>query len=219
MSVFSTDSDILKYEPGLFGDLHFQWQILSQGQDGQVDGKTFSSAAGNFITNAVQAGGVIYLKSSDGTFEGMYEIAAVNSETELTISIARQSPDDDPVEVGSATELFYRISTFAPQAYDVMYELTQYFGIQPGNTESDYDIEDLTDKEVLRQASTYAVIAGIYATLGGGDGDSESYWKKSLYYQGLFEKARERCRLSVDIGDDGVSDKTVIGGSIRLIRD
>lgn len=219
MSVFSTDSDILRFEPSLFGDLYFQWQVLSLGHDGQLESTVFSSATGNFITNAVQVGGVIYLKDPDGTLEGMYEITAVNSEMELTISVLRQSQSDAPVQVGLAADLYYRIGTYAPQSYDVMYELTQYFGIQPGNAESEYKAEDIYNKDVLRQASTHAVIAGVYATLASAADDADGYWKKSLYYQGLFEKARERCRLSIDQGNDGVSDRTIIGGSIRLIRD
>jgi len=47
----------------------------------------------------------------------------------------------------------------------------------------------------------------------------ENFWKKSLYYQKLFEKARERCRLSIDVGSDGVADVTRVGAAVRLIRD
>ena len=219
MSVFSTDSDILRYEPALFGDLHFRWQELSTGSDGEINGTSFSSAGGEFITNSVQAGGVIYLRDESGAFEGMYEVVSVESETEMTVSILRQSPEDQPIEIGQQSGLFYRVSTFAPQAYEVMYELTQYFGIRPGNAGGKYGVDDIYDKEVLRQASTYAVIAGVYATLGSDGDDQTSFWKKSLYYQKLFEKARERCRLSIDFGDDGVGDRTNVGGSIRLVRD
>ena len=47
----------------------------------------------------------------------------------------------------------------------------------------------------------------------------ENFWKKSLHYQKLFEKARERCRLGIDLGSDGVVDVTRVGASIRLVRD
>ena len=33
--------------------------------------------------------------------------------------------------------------------------------------------------------------------------DDEHFWKKSDYYQKLFEKARERCRIDIDINGDG----------------
>ena len=190
MTVFSKDSDILRYEPSLFGDLHLRWQNLSQGDDGQLNGTAFSSITGDFISNAVQSGGVIYVKSGDGLLEGMYEICSVDSETELVVSVIRQSDEDAPIAVGQGSDLFYRISTFAPQSYEVMFELTQYFGIGPGNPESEYGVDDIYDKDVLRQASTYAVIAGVYATLGSNAQEQDHLWAKSLHYQKLFEKSK-----------------------------
>ena len=52
-----------------------------------------------------------------------------------------------------------------------------------------------------------------------GKAQDENYWKKSLHYQKLFDKARGRCRLSIDAGSDGVADVTKIGASGRLVRD
>ena len=64
----------------------------------------------------------------------------------------------------------------------------------------------------------YGVLAKVYATLGNGAAE-DSFQQKSLHYQRLFGKARERCRVSIDISGDGVGDRTNIGGSIRLVRD
>ncbi|MCJ7692851.1 MAG: hypothetical protein MUO22_05495 [Sedimentisphaerales bacterium] len=49
--------------------------------------------------------------------------------------------------------------------------------------------------------------------------EDESFWKKSLHYQKLFGKARERCRLSIDTSGDGIADVTKMGASARLVRD
>ncbi len=38
-------------------------------------------------------------------------------------------------------------------------------------------------------------------------------------YQKLFAKARGRCRLSIDVGTDGIADITKIGAAGRLVRD
>jgi len=72
---------------------------------------------------------------------------------------------------------------------------------------------------VLKQASVFAILASVYATLASRWGTDRGLWEKSLYYQKLFEKARERCRLSIDMGSDNISDITKLGGSIRLVRD
>lgn len=98
------------------------------------------------------------------------------------------------------------------------FQLTEYFGIRPGNPASDIEVEDILDTSVLRQASVFAVISGAYAMLAGKAKD-ESSWKKSLYYQKLFAKAKARCRLSIDVGSDGLADVTKIGASGRLVRD
>jgi hypothetical protein len=51
-----------------------------------------------------------------------------------------------------------------------------------------------------------------------GRDSSDSFWAKSLHYKRLFEKARQRCRLSIDLGTDGIADVTRIGGAVRLMR-
>lgn len=219
MTVFSNDRDILRYEAALFGDLHFPWQVLCRGDGGVLSGATFTKTGAVFESAGASAGGVIYLRSDDGVLDGAYEIVSVDSEAALTISVLRADASASAVGPGDSSNVAYRVSTFAPQAEQVAFDLTQYFGIRPGNPDSSYGTDDIVDASVLEQASVYAVLAGAYATLGSKSDDGEGFWKKSLYYQKLFAGARERCRLSVDAGSDGVSDRTNAGGSIRLIRD
>jgi hypothetical protein len=64
----------------------------------------------------------------------------------------------------------------------------------------------------------FAVISRVYASIASKAKD-ENFWKKSLYYQKLFATARGRCRLSIDVGSDGLADVTKIGASGRLVRD
>jgi hypothetical protein len=215
MEVFSSDVDILKYEGVLFSELYFPWQILSEDKDGVLSGTSFSSAGGDFINAGAKAGGVIWLSASDGSIEGSFEIVDVQSATELTVSVLRADADDAAIGVGQASGVSYRISTFDAQSGETMYELTRYFGVGPGDPDSDYGVSDIADISVLRQASVYAVIASIYASAGNGKAD-DGYWKKSLHYRKLFEKARDSVRLGVDI--DGSNAKT-IGGSFGLIRE
>ena len=215
MEVFSTDIDILKYEGVLFSELYFPWQVLSEGADGVLNGTSFSSAGADFISAGVTAGGVIYLSASDGSIEGSFEIVSVDSATELTVSVLRADAGDATIDVGTASGLSYRVSTFEAQSGEMMYELTRYFGIGPGDPDSDYGIDDIADMSVLKQASVYAVIASIYASAGNSRAD-DGYWAKSLHYRKLFTKARDSVRLGVDL--DGSNAKT-IGGSFELVRE
>ena len=52
-----------------------------------------------------------------------------------------------------------------------------------------------------------------------GKAQDDNFWKKSLYYQKLFNKAKQRTRLSIDLGSDGVVDVTQFGSSAKLLRD
>jgi len=218
MVTFSNDADILKYEPILFGELHLPWQVLATGTGANLNGTTLTAGGADFITAQVQAGGVVYLQSADGSLDGAYEIVSVDSATQLSISVVRADSTDTAVPPPAATDISYRISTFGPQTAEVGFQLTEYFGIRPGNPASDIDAEDILDTSVLRLASVFAVISSVYAMLASKT-KFQNYWSKSLYYQKLFAKARGRCRLSIDVGTDGIADITKIGAAGRLVRD
>ncbi|KPL25539.1 MAG: hypothetical protein AMJ75_00615 [Phycisphaerae bacterium SM1_79] len=218
MVSFSKDVDILKYESILFGELHLPGQVLAAGTDGALDGTTFTASSADFVNAKVSAGGVVYLQTGDGLLDGAYEIVSVDSATQLIISVVRSYSDDAAVAPPSATGISYRVSTFGQQASEVGFQLTGYYGIKPGSPDSIYSAEDVFDTTVLKRASVFGVISIVYAMLASKAKD-DNFWKKSLHYQRLFERARERCRLSIDVGYDGVVDLIRDGASVRLVRD
>ncbi len=218
MVSFSNDADILKYEPILFGELHLPQQVLATGTGGTLSGTTFTASGADFVSAQVSAGGVVYLQSADGALDGAYEIVSVDSATELSVSVIRSDAEMAAVSPPAATDVSYRISTFGPQTNEVGFQLTEHFGIRPGNPASEIEVEDILDTDVLKRASVFAVISSVYAMLASKVKD-ENFWKKSLHYQTLFARARERCRLSIDVGSDGVADVTKVGASGRLVRD
>jgi hypothetical protein len=217
MIPFSSDVDILKHEPVLFGELYFPLQVKAAGTGAALAGTQLTTDGADFLAANVTPGQVIYLKSHDGALDGAYEIVSVDAPTQLTISVLRADSADAPVPPALGTDVAWCISTFAAQAMNVAKELTAYFGIRPGDPAAVYGIEDILDVEVLRRASTMAVISCIYATWAGKAGD-DSFWTKSLHYKQEFEKARLRCHLSIDADGDGVADVTRVSGSIRLVR-
>ena len=218
MVTFSSDIDILKYEPALFGELHLPWQVLAKGTGATLSGTALLDAGADFSTSGVGAGDVIYLNSADGELDGAYEIVSVDSATQLTVSVLRTDTSDDPVAPPEGTDVSYRVSTFAPQAGEAAFQLTEHFGIQPGYPSSPIGVDHILDREVLRRVSVFAVIASVYA-MWANRTECVGYWSKSLHYQQQFEKARQRCRLSIDLGSDGIAELTRIGGAITLVRD
>ncbi len=218
MVKFSNDADVLKYEPVLFGELHLSGQVLAAGTGGILNGTTFTASNADFVSVLVTGGGVIYLRSADGSLDGSFEIVSVDSATQLIVSVIRADSDDEPIAPPPANDISYRVSTLGPQAAEVGFHLTEYFGIEPGDPTSVYSTGDILDTNVLKRTSVFAVLSSVYAMLAS-KAEDENFWKKSLYYQKLFEKARERCRLSIDVGTDGVADVTRVGASVRLVRD
>ena len=83
---FSNDSDILKYEPVLFGELHLPGQVLAAGTGGVLSGTTFSVIGADFVSAQVLAAGVIYLWTTDGALDGAFEIISIDSATQLSVS-------------------------------------------------------------------------------------------------------------------------------------
>ncbi len=218
MTSFSNDVDILKYEPVLFTELHLPWQVLTEGTGATLSGTTLTTSEADFATGQVTAGGVVYLRSADGTLDGPFEIVSVDSSTQLTISVIRTDSNNTAIAPPSATDISYRISTFGPQANEVGLQLTEYFDIRPGNPASTIDVADVLDTSMLRQASVFAVISVAYAMLAGKTND-ENFWSRSLHYQRIFAEVRSRCRLSIDTNDDGIVDVTRGGSAGRLVRD
>ena len=66
MNAFSSDVDLVKFEPEVFGSWFLSSQMLCGGDNGIVAGTQFTAAGVDFIASQVQAGGVIWLESADG---------------------------------------------------------------------------------------------------------------------------------------------------------
>ncbi len=218
MAKFSNDADILKYDPILFGELHLPGQVLAGGNDGILSGTTLTAATADFVAAGVEAGGVVYLKSTEGALDGAYEIVSVDSGTQLTVSVVRSDAADPAIAPPVTGDVSYRISTFGPQASEVAFRLTEFFGVQPGNPASEIAVQDIVDTGGLRRASVLAIISCVYEMWANGT-QEECHWQKSLLYRQLSEQAKLRCHLSVDLDADGVIDITRVGGAIRLVRD
>ena len=215
---FCNDVDILKYEPTLFGELHPANQVLAAGSGGELAGTTFEVNGADFESGQVEPGGVIYLRSADGLLDGAYEIVTVDSATQLCVSVLRADSEADPTAPPAGSDTSYRISTFRPQAAEVSLRLTQYLGIRPGCADSDASVENILDTETIRQVCVFGVIATAYAMLASKP-DSERFEEKARHYERLFEKGRERWRVSLDLDGDGVADGVRFGGCGRLIRE
>ncbi|MCK5270186.1 MAG: hypothetical protein KAJ46_05345 [Sedimentisphaerales bacterium] len=217
MITFSSDIDLLKWEPVLFRELALPSQTLCQGSDGVLSSTALTSSGASFVSSGVAAGHVIYLYNCESGPDGCYEIVSVDSATQLTVSVVRLSADDDAVAPPSGSEISYRVSTFDPQAEEAAYSLRQYFGIESDDSETE-ETSKVLNQRVLRQATVFAVLSTVFAASAGGDKDNEGFWKKSLRYQKMFHTARVKVRLEIDTDSDNVAEQFHCGGTVRLRR-
>ena len=214
---FSTDVDLLKWEPVLFRELYLPSQTLAIGQDGELDGTTFTSESGLFEEAGISAGQVIYLNDGN-SIDGCFEVVSVDSTTELTVSVVRMSAEDDAVAPPAGSGIDYRISTLDPQAEEAAYGLGQHFGIKISEGEVDTGAVNILNSRALRQASVFAVLSAVFAGSASGQGDAGGYWMKSSRYQEMFYTARARARVEIDRDNDKSAEEILSGGSVQLRR-
>ncbi|AQT67115.1 hypothetical protein STSP2_00256 [Anaerohalosphaera lusitana] len=218
MEMICRDADLVRYEPVLFGDCGIVSQTICGGEGGVIAGTSFTVAGADFVSGGVEAGQVVHLYSAEEGIDGVFEIVEVAGAEELMISVIRADDENGAICDVVGSEVRYSIVSYAAQIRDVTFELTKYFGLGPGDSSSEYGLADVIDTGDLRRACVFAVLAGIYATLGRQAGDASGHWEKSLFYQRKFERAREACRIELDSDGDGVGEAEISGGGFRLRR-
>jgi hypothetical protein len=197
MLSFSSDVDIAKYEPNVFGTWFLSSQVLSGGTNGIVAGTQFTASGVDFTSAQVAAGGVIYLESADGAIRGAFEIVDVIDSTHLTISVLRTSEEQSAIPIGSVSGLTWRIVTYGPQAYEVLWQVSQKLGLLPGCA-SEQSVDDIVTVEPLRQASVFGILAAVFEALYAGVDGQTVLVEKKEHYQWRYEKAVERLTVNVD---------------------
>lgn len=218
MLSFTTDVDLAKFEPNVFGAWFLSSQVLSSGSNGIVAGTQFTASGVDFTAAQVATGNVIYLESTDGAIKGAFEVADVIDSTHLTVSVLRASTEQAAIPIGSGSGLTWRIVTYSPQAYEILFQLSQKLGLSPGCPDADHSVNDITNPDALRQASVFGILAAVFEALyTGADGQTVLVEKKEQY-QWQFSKVIERLNVSIDTDADGDADKSIIPAVVKLIR-
>lgn len=215
MANFSTDEDLLKYEPRLFAVENHPSQKLSSGVDGVVAHSgavvKFNSATGDFIDAGLTSGHVVFLFKSSGStvyFNQAIPVAAVKSATGLTLEAKTAA-------CPAATGVTFRVSTFDPQHENMHFELMEHFSLDDSDLDTDNDEADLYNRRQLRAVSTFGVLEAIY--YGEAKRPEDANWGKASGYRLKYENALSRCKIQLDTDADSDPDVTKRSGSVRLI--
>ncbi len=218
MELFSCDVDVARFEPGVFGDWYLRSQVLCAGENGIVSGTQFTASGVDFTASQVAAGGVIWLESTDGSIRGAFEIVSVDSASYLTVSVIRADSEQAAIPVGAASGLTWRIVSYRPQGYEVLWRISQKLGLSPGCAAADYDAGDIVNAESLRQASVFGVLVMVFQLLYQGMEGQAVLREKLDYYERLYDEAMARVTVLVDTDGDGDAERSVRPGTVRLVR-
>lgn len=216
MPNFSTDSDLLKWEPTLFRDLAVPGQRLASGADGVTAGIAFTSESADFTAAGVAPGHVLRLIDEDGQAYGCWQILSVESATELLATqVGRAAADSVDLPVGQ--DWAWAIDTFDPQAEEVRFELLARLGLAVGD--DGLDLGDLVlQPRSLRRASVFATLIMILEGASGAAQEGRNLAAKAALYRRLYDKELARLRVRLDRDGDGLADDARSPGSIRLER-
>jgi hypothetical protein len=216
MANFSTDADLLKWEPTLFRDLIVPGQRMASGVDGATSGIAFTSASADFLDAGVAPGHVLRLVDADGESYGCYEALSVESATELLATQVGR-PVAEAVALPEGTGWAWAIDTFDPQAEEVRFELLSRLGLAV-----DADGEDAEDlvlqPRTLRRASVFATLTMIFEGQAGAGQEGRNLAAKAALYRRLYDKELSKVRVKLDCDGDGYSDDVRAPGSVRLQR-
>jgi len=218
MTNFSTDADLLKWEPALLREVVLDQQCLTRGQGATSQGFTVTAAEGEFVTRRICPGHVIHLANEDQGVNGAYEVLSVEGETELMAAVIG-SAGDDAVPLPTATDLTFAVPTFDPQHEEARYALLARFGLETDAAAPASDLSGwIAQRRALRRASVALVLATLYRGQAAGAAGESGMAAKADHYARLYEDEVAKARLVLDRDADGRADDVRSLGSHRLRR-
>ena len=219
MANFSTDADLLKWEPALFREIAPEHQCLTRGEGASSLIYQVTAPGAAFVAARVRPGHVVHLANPDQGVDGYYEVMSVEGETELLATVVG-SPVDEWVPLPTATDLAFAIHTFDPQHEEARWALLARFGLEMDASDGAKDLERwILEHRSLRRASVALVLATVFRGQAAGGPADGALARKAEHYARLYEDEVAKVRLAVDRDADGRPDDVRSLGSHRLRRD
>ena len=209
---FSTDRDLLALEPSVFLDLPLVGQRRAFGDDGELNGTTFTTLAGTFPAESVGQGGVILINDVP------HEILSRDDAATLIVSLPRVRTSDAAIGSGQASAARFAVRTFAHQAAVVHDALMHLFGLHPDDPEQTLTEDAVLSVTLAARLETLGTLERIYSAGAALTGDNEMLLLKADHYRRRFAAARERAVVLIDTDGDGFADVRRRLGEAHLLR-
>ena len=219
MANFSTDADLLKWEPALLREIVLDHQCLARGSG--ATSQTFSVVAegATFKTAKVCAGHIIHLRNDEQGIDGYYEVLSAESETEVLAGLLG-GRGDEWVPLPAGTDLAFDIHTFDPQHEEARFALLARFGLETDDADIAADLERwIFQRRTFRRASVALVLAMLYRGQSTSGPDAAGMARKADHYARMYEDEVTKARVILDRDGDGRPDDVRTLSSHRLRRD
>jgi len=207
---FSSDRDLLIYEPTLFNDVPFVSQQRLSVNDAELSGTTLSSITADFISAQVETGSVVLVDRRP------FEVGQVVDDTTLQVSLLRARTSDPLIPGDDGTGLSLIVRTFSPQVSLVHDALLRMLGID--TPDSGLDEEAVVSLEAMARLESLGTLERIYSSAASLTGNNEGLLYKAGGYRRLFLDAAARHPIQIDVNGDGLPDEKRYLGLGRLVR-
>lgn len=208
MNLFSSDADLLGYEPSVFVDLPLGAQRRLRLDDAVVSEATVTSATGGL--SVLAAGDVVVLGDGPGQWTAYAVEQVVNDNT---IELRTAPIGFDPTE---PVAMEWR--TFRPQAELVDEELLRALGIGAEAEAAGLGAESILSTAVMRRLEALGTLSRAYAAGVGVSGEQGQIEAKAARYRRAFSRSLRGARVLIDTDGDGRADVWRMPGVVALTR-
>ncbi|MEO0474485.1 MAG: hypothetical protein AAF085_00755 [Planctomycetota bacterium] len=209
---FSTDRDLLLYEPTLFNDLPWVPQQRLSVTDGQVSGTTLSSTSADFEAAQIDTGSVLLVNKTP-----IEVLARVDAMT-LTVSLPRTRTTDAAIPPGDVSSATVTARTFAPQAQLVCASLLRMLGLDGDDPLEPLGTDAVVSLSAMARLESLGTLERVYSSAAALTGDNDTLLFKAAAYRRNFLEAAARCPVQIDTTGDGLPDEKRYLGVGRLTR-
>lgn len=210
--MFSSDRDLVVYEPGLMRDVGWGGQrrlsVL-----GSLSGTQLTIASGSFVDAGIGAGHVVL-------FDGVtLEVVTVDSATLATVSLVRADVGGAAVPSITASNRSVQIYDFSPQRSIVNRQVLRMLGIDaPGEEGLGIDASMVTNPGALTRLEALGTLHLIYAGASAPGRGEDRYEQRAELYRQRYQRERESVVAMIDMDGDGIAEATRRPNAFSLTR-
>lgn len=209
---FSTDRDLLLYEPTLFNDLPWVSQQRLSVADAEVVGTTLSSISADFVLAQIEAGSILLLGKTP------VEVVERLDAMTLTVSLLRARTSDASIPPGDVTSASLIARTFAPQATLVCATLLRMLGLDVDDPDRPAGAEAVVSLSLMARLETLGTLERVFSSAAALTGDNDALLFKAAEYRRRFLEAASRCPVQIDTTGDGLPDEKRYIAVARMTR-